>query len=502
MKKRYILLATACLLCACDPVEEDGTFDPIQTTSEAVSQAFSFTQTDADGNPAEDGNYFTYTTSPAQIVKVYNIKSDGSMNVLALGASGSFTIAPNRGSDPNQKFYVMLYNTDGTEIVAEKTANVYVKQDLTTAEKLFCSNSGRKVYKWNTSAVNGRVWGNFAYGGGTTNGETFAKNGDGQWWGVVEEAEWADQVKHTVSGQLTGEESFDAYMVFTEDGMIEKYDGNGSKLNETTYEVVEQTENTDWAKYHLKTGENSILWPFEMNGGGKYVTEYEVVYITPSEMTLVYPDGGNFSGLGGWDEAAFWQFKAEDYEGCLANVDGSEKKWTWNTEAPDGCVWGNIGYKAGTGTELYSQGTGKWWGISQGGDASFGDADQVVNAVGGKLQGDESFDAYFTLSDGGELKKYDGEGNLINTTTWSFDNTRTSENWAVGHLVTGENSVLWPYEINAWKEDHSGEAKYVTDYEVVYLDNEHMTLVYPDGGDFENYGSWSEASFWQFKVKE
>ncbi len=493
MNKRYILLAVAAsVLCACDPVEEDATFDPIETNSEAVSAAFSFTQADKAGNPASDGNYFTYTTSPAQIVKVYNYKADGSVNLLACGASGSFTIAPGRGSDPNQKFYVAVYNSDGTEIVAEKTANVFVKADLTTTEKLFCSDSGRKTYKWNTAAPNGYVWGNCGYGAAAT-GKEFATTGTGQWWGVNADSIWAGQLEHSVKGQLTGEESFDAYMVFTEDGIIEKYDGKGAKLGESTYEVVEQTENTDWAKYHLKTGEDAILWPFEINGGGKYVTEYEVVYLTPSLMTLVYPDGGDFSSLGGWGEASFWQFKADDVEGVLNNLDGSEKKWAWNAEAPNGQVWGNIGYKGCSGTDLYSAGGCVWWGITD--EETFGTEDQLVHAVGGKLQGDESFNAYFTLSADGTLKKYDGEGKLINTTTWSLDTDRTSADWAVGHLVTGENSVLWPYEIN-------GGGKYVTDFEIVYLDDTHMTLTYPDGGDFDNYGSWSEASFWQFKVKE
>ncbi len=490
-------MAAACALCACDPVEEDGSFGDITVSSQEISEAFSFTQADKEGNPAADGNYFTYSTSPAQIVRVFNYKADGSENLLALGASGTFTIAPGRGSDPNQKFYVAMYNSDGERVVAEKSANVYVKAELSTTEKLFCSDSGRKIYKWNTNAPDGCVWGNMGHCGG--NGADVYKTGAGKWWGVTTAEEFEGQLAHSVEGKLTGEESFDAYMVFTEDGAIEKYDGNGAKLGESTYEVVEQTENTEWAKYHLKTGDNSVLWPFEINAGGKYVTEFEVVYISPSAMTLVYPDGGDFkAAYGGWGEASFWQFKAEDYEGCAVGVDGKGKSWTWNTEAADGCVWGNIGYKPGAGETVYASGNGKWWGVA----AAEEFEGQLGHAVGGKLQGDESFNAYFTLTPEGEIKKYDGNGNPINTTKYTFNTDRTAKVssddpsvWAVAHLETGENSVLWPYEIN-------GGGKYVTDYEVVYIDDSHMTLVYPDGGDFENYGSWGEASFWQFKVKE
>lgn len=307
-------MATACALCACDPVEEDKSFDPIEVSSQEISDAFSFVQKDKDGNAAEDGNYFTYNTSPSQIVKVFNYKADGSENVLALGSSGSFTIAPSRGSDPQQKFYVCLYNSEGEKIVAEKTATVFVKQDLTAVEKLFCSNSGRKTYKWNTNAPGGCIWGNMAYQG--TDGSAVYTENSTKWWGVVSDTEFADQLKHSVSGALTGEESFNAYFTLAQNGDLNKYDGEGKLLNTTTwsFNTDKKTVHEDgsvWAVGHLETGENSVLWPFEMNGGGKYVTDYEVVYVDDDHLTLVYPDGGNFSSFGGWDEAAYWQFKTK-----------------------------------------------------------------------------------------------------------------------------------------------------------------------------------------------
>lgn len=483
-------MATACALCACDPVEEDDSFSAIEYTKEAVSEAFSFTQADKAGKPAADGNYFTYTTNPAQIVKVFNYKADGSENQLALGASGTFQIAPSRGSDPNVKFYVATYNADGTRVVAEKTANVFVKAELTPTERLFCSDLGRKVYKWNTRATDGAFWGNMGYCGG--DGSEVYKSGAGKWWGVDGVNEVFDtQLQHSVTGNLTGEESVNAYMVFTEDGTIEKYDENGAKLNETTYEVVAQPneERAAWAPYILKTGENSVLWPFEINAGGKYVTEFEVVYVSPTAMTLVYPDGGAFDGLGGWGEATFWQFKADDYEGAIVGVEGKGKSWTWNPDAPDGQVWGNMGTDGyQDGTKFGLAGEGKWWGVTS--EEEF--ADQLQHSVTGELTGEESFDAYFTLTEDGTLKKYDGNGKLLNTCKWALNTDKASAPWRVGVLETGENSVLWPFEIN-------GGGKYVTEFDVVYADADRLTLVYPDGGKFEG---WQEASFWQFKAKE
>ena len=502
MKNRYILLAAACLLCACDPVEDDATFDPIVTTQEALSEAFSFIQTDKDGNPAADGNYFTYTTSPAQIVKVYNLKADGSQNILATGASGSFTIAPSRGSDPNQKFYVVCYNSDGTEIVSEKTANVYVKQDLTLAEKLFCSSTGRKVYKWNTSANEaGTVWGNDGWiNTSEALGSDFAKSN--HWWGVTSEDDWEGQLKHSVSGQLTGEESFDAYMVFTEDGTIEKYDANGTKLNETTYEIIELTENTQWAKYRIKTGENSILWPFEMNacdnlGAPRYVTEFDVVQITASSMVLVAPDGGDYNNDYN-HEVAYWNFKAVDALGCLAGLDGTgSKKWTWNTAANKaGRVWGNDGWldiTAKSGSEFAS--SDHWWGVASEDEWE----GQLMHSVSGALTGEESFDAYMEFTEDGRLIKYDANGNKLNETEFDLVEQTENTNWSQYKLKTGENSILWPFEMNASK--NFGAPRYVTEYDIVFLDDNTMTLVAPDGGDYNSDACNHEVAYWNFKAK-
>ncbi len=504
MKNRYILLAAACLLCACEPVEDDATFDPIVTTQEALSEAFSFTQTDKDGNPAEDGNYFTYTTSPAQIVKVYNLKSDGSQNLLATGASGSFTIAPSRGSDPNQKFYVVTYNSDGTEVVSEKTANVYVKQELTLAEKLFCSSSGRKVYKWNTTAnKNGYVWGNDGWIDVTTaSGADFVTSG--HWWGVASEDDWAGQLGHSVSGQLTGEESFDAYMVFTEDGTIEKYDANGTKLNETTYEIIELTENTQWAKYRIKTGENSILWPFEMNantnfGAPRYVTEFDVVQISATSMVLVHPDDGDYTSEACKHEVAYWNFKAVDGMGVLAGLDGTgSKKWTWNTTAnKNGYVWGNDGYidvATASGADFVT--SGHWWGVAKEDDW----AGQLGHSVSGQLTGEESFDAYMEFTEDGRIIKYDAQGNKLNETEYELVEQTENTQWAKYKLKTGENSILWPFEMNA--KTNFGAPRYVTEFDVIITDEDTMTLVFPDGGDYYNEDYSREVAYWNFKAKK
>ena len=502
MKKALYIIAAASLMVACDPVEEGGSFTPTAVVDSQLSQQgfFTFTQTDAAGNVAADGNFFTYTTNPSTIVRVYNYKADGSENQLALGSSGTFAIQPGRGSDPNQKFYVQVVNSDLSKAQAEYSATVFVKQELSMSEKLMASNSGKKVWKWDPS-INGVIWGNMGYCGGS--GADVALSGNGQWWGVTgpeDDAEagtsgFASQLGHSVSGQLTGEESLDAYMVFTEDGEIQKYDKDGMLINKTTYELqnydASAIANGAWKCANLVTGENSVLWPFEINAGGKYVTNFEVCYLTVDKMCLVYPDGGDFGSLGNWGEATFWHFASNsDLEGMAEGVDGNGKAWTWNTECPNGgVVWGNMGYCGGNGADVFA-GNGKWWGVTS--EAEFGD--QTGHRGGDTVSGDESMDAYMIWKDG-EITSYNAAGQAIRNGTYKFEIVEGNP-WKLADLKieSSNGAILWPYEINSGGNMPST-------YEVCYMTNSAMTLVYPDGGDFGSLGNWGEASFWQFKAK-
>ena len=55
----------------------------------------------------------------------------------------------------------------------------------------------------------------------------------------------------------------------------------------------------------LKTSEGAILFPFEINAGGRYVKDYWIFSISDKEMILTYPDNGAFSG---WSEGTYWNF--------------------------------------------------------------------------------------------------------------------------------------------------------------------------------------------------
>ena len=54
MKKlSYFALAATAILCACDPIEEDGSFDPVKVSADVMNanDFITFTQKDANGNP-------------------------------------------------------------------------------------------------------------------------------------------------------------------------------------------------------------------------------------------------------------------------------------------------------------------------------------------------------------------------------------------------------------------------------------------------------------------
>ena len=66
MKKSIIcLIVAAGMAVSCDPIKDEKDFDIYSVSASEIESAISITQTDANGNPAADGNYFTFTTNPA-----------------------------------------------------------------------------------------------------------------------------------------------------------------------------------------------------------------------------------------------------------------------------------------------------------------------------------------------------------------------------------------------------------------------------------------------------
>ena len=504
-------MAAVGLFTACDPSKSEKDFDPVAYEAGDLEKCITIAQTDADGNPAEDGNFFTYTTNPATMVTVYNYLSDGSENKLAYGFSGSFAIKPARGADPNQTFYIRTINSDNSEAVISKTYNVFVQTDLEESVRYLASNAyGIKVWKWDNTLDNqGVVWGNMGYCGGS--GTDVGTYGNGQWWGVVAESETVEgsgngflqQLQHTHDGAYHGDGDVDnSYMTFNDEGVATTYDANGEIIRQAPYSVEEFNLDAEWRKGLLKT--TAILWPYEINSGGNVPGEYEIVYLTPDKMTLVYPDGGAYGELGNWGEATFWHFCSNtDVEGmAVGGYEDASKDWTWDSGLDDNgnelVVWGNMGYCGGSGTDVGVGHNGQWWGVVAESETVAGSGNgfmqQLQHTNDGNAYGDESMDAYFTLTSEGTISRYAGDGSLINSGSFEFDASVANE-WKVADLKTTAGTILFPYEIN------SG-GNMPTQFDVVYLTGSKMCLVYPDGGAFGDLGNWGEATFWHFKVKE
>lgn len=497
MKKYILCLAAASALFACDPIEDRDSLGMDIVNPTKLAEGIVIVQKDIDGNAADDGNYISYSTNPSTIVNVYTLKADGSENTLAIGASGSFVLAPSRGSDPNQTVYFKALNPDNTYTTVEKIVNVYVATDLPADMKLAVSDSGEKIWKWDTEAPDGVVWGNMGYCGGANDWNTSTA---GKWWGVTSEEEFLGQLNHSNTGTATGEESMDAYMVWKEDGSLLKYNSNGNLLNTGSFKIVDYNPEGEWRKGILETSAGAILWPFQINAHDNdpsniCPTQFEIVHLSVDKMVLVYPDKGDFGALGNWGEASFWRFaSSSDKPGLIAGY-GEGNVWTWNTDGKNGgIVWGNMGYCGGNGAAVYTNSEGRWWGVGTE-DEFLG---QLEHSDTGVATGEENLNAYMIFKQNGDLEKYDANGKQLKAGTWKLD-TSVANDWKVANLETTAGTILWPFQINAHKNDPSNICP--TTFEVVYLSGDAMSLVYPDNGNFDALGGWGEATFWHFKRK-
>ncbi len=497
MKKQLIFMVAAIgLLTACDPSKDSISMPGNSSlTGEQLASGFTVTQysDEAYTTEAADGNYFKFTTSPARVVSVYQLDEEGARNDLSAGKpNGTFKIVPKRGNPTTQTYYVETRDFNGNTIVATKTANVYVPQELEPVVRILASDAyGSKTWKWDTEfRADGAVWGNCGYAAG----EDWTS---GIWWGAKPE-ELSGQLQHSDTGVATGEENANATMVIYDDGSLACFDAGGNQIRKGKYSVEGWTGEKNqasidgsqaaWAYGTLKTTEGSILFPFQINGGGTKPTAFEILQLDASHLKLMYAA----PGTGGWGEATWWAFKSlSDPEGSLTAY--GTKGWTWDTEfREDGAVWGNCGYAAG---EDWTSGI--WWGAKP--------ADltgQLQHSDTGVATGEESADAYMTFDwKTGTVKSYSGAGAEIRSgkfeiPAWydgekgqpSIDGSQSA--WAYGTLHTDAGSILFPFKIN-------GGGTKPTDFEILQLDSDHMKLVYAAPGT----GGWGEATWWAFKAK-
>lgn len=503
MKKSILLFAISLgILTSCDPIKDEKDLDVTKITSDQLLANATFKQfaaiTDEEGNitgytEAADGNYIEYNIPNVSGVNIYTLQTDGSEKALQNAATGTFQhtgggmfiLMPRRGSDPEQEVFFRYINQNGESVSASKKFTVTVPSDMAYELKLLCSNDyGEKTWKWDLS-ITGAVWGNMGYLPG--DGASVGTTGNGQWWGVTSTEEFNGQLNHTHNNTNNGDGDLNAYMVFNEDGSLVSYTAGGDVIRKGTFKVdgYNNSDPAAWKVGDLVT--DAILWPYEINSGGNIPGTYEICYLTPDKMTLVYPDGGS---QGAWGEATFWHFYSDsDQLGMVAGYDAG-KDWTWDSSIT-GAVWGNMGYCGGAGADVGKTGNGQWWGVTSTEEFN----GQLNHSHNGANNGDGDVDAYMTFGTDGILTSYTPGGDVIRKGTYEFKAVKGND-WKVADLVT--DAILWPYQIN-WKDN--GFDAIPGTYEVVYLTNDKMTLVYPDGGAYDGLGNWGEATFWHFKAK-
>lgn len=166
---------------------------------------------------------------------------------------------------------------------------------------------------------------------------------------------------------------------------------------------------------------------------------------------------------------------------------GQESRtWTWNTEAPYGYVWGNMGYHGAPAHSVASDGDGLWWGVS----SEEGFLDQLHQSDTHIPTGEESMDATMTFYADGFICSNDAQGNRIRQGQWSIvPNDDINDDMKEGDLNTTAGSILFPFAINR-------EGEKPKHFEILSLTNSTLTLCYADAG----LGEWGEATFWQFKA--
>ena len=469
------------LMASCTPDVIPGGSAEITVTQDGLQNCFIIDgqYSDATCKTAQnDGNYIKYHTSPATTVRITNTKTDGSENVLAVGASGVFNITPKRGNSPVQSYTVSAINQDASIISFTSSVTVYVPADLAPEVKFIAGDSGTKRWTW--ASDTDPVWGN---AGNTGNGASFTAGVvDGQWWGCSPEG-LLEQLDHS-GGVETGAESPNAYMIFDEDGNITTFGGDGTQLYKSSYVIADYDANraSGWQLAKLQTASPAVLFPYSINEGGVTVTEFDLMYLDANDMTLVYTKG---NGAGSWGEITWWKFKnASDYEGALTNYDS--RKWGWAYE--DAPVWGNAG-NSGNGAG-FTAGVvdGQWWG------ATPAELLGQLDHSGGVEYGDEDFGAYMIFSSNGTVNTYKADGTKIRGGEFSVDDfdINRHDNWQLGTLNTTEPAILFPWSIN-----EGGTP--VTSFDLMYIDGHNMTLVYTKGN---GAGSWGEISWWKLAPKD
>ncbi len=296
MKKIFMmaLAASAIVLTACDPVQEDTYKNNQQTvTAEQLRNNSSVTVVQENGKNVNCVHVTSSVSAPIQWFNgvLYSTNPTDDIIMLVTGP---------------QTLTITAMNPDGTLVSADYPVNIEELSENYPVDPhwgMLCG-AGSKEWVWDDS--DGMCWGNCGYLSGV--------NGDiGTWWGVSA-PDVAGQISHY---GYDLDDSGDATMTFVLAGtkIIKSSGGTGTfSFDFTNSGWVDNDgnkgENADpdnlWAIGQLKATGDGVMFPQHVNSD-IHVTQYDVNYIDDEKMILTYTTPDQES----WGEATFWKFKAK-----------------------------------------------------------------------------------------------------------------------------------------------------------------------------------------------
>lgn len=469
---------------ACEPQLIDGPDAYASVDEVTLAEGITYTQY-ADKEctqPDPNGNFVKYS-SACGVVQVYSMTGEVP---LMTGAGGVFKLPVKRGHVGNISMRFRLINADGTLTWATKEFTCTPPSALTRDQILITGDYGKKVWMYEQFA---EAYGNAGYIDG--NGAMFdgINSWDSKWWGIADNDTFIDQVG-ALSDKEYGDENLSAYMVFDEDGVVSTFapDGTFIRKGGFTLTEVDETRASGWELAKLTTSEPATLFPWDVAGTGT-VTEFDVMYLTPQNMTLAYVP----AGAGDWDTITYWRFVSGTPD--MYTLEG---KWTYGTTLNKRYSFTYGGApKEGEGFE-YNVLTGELPGFSWGYAPDRLAEKSEIFADKGQVFGDAAPGAYMEFKEDW-VTAYSPEGEKVRTATWSIQmndptvkGRRGDNGIELGTLSTTGPALLFP-----WTFQEPGVP--VTEYQIMYYDSNNIVLIKEGPKDEE----FDDLTLWVFeRVKE
>ncbi len=463
---------------SCEPQLIDGP-DAYASVDEAIlAEGITYTQySDKECTQLDPAGNFVKYSSAAGVVQVFSMTGQ---SPLITAAGGTFKLPVKRGHVGNISMRFRLQNADGTFTEATKEFTCTPPSALTREQILLSGDYGQKVWMYDQTFA---PWGNAGYLEGEGAMFDVINGWDSWWWGVEDNETFVDQVAGGIADKVYGDEDMSAYMVFDEDMLVQTFKSDGTLIRKGGYtlENYDPTRASGWELGKLTTSEPAILFPWDVDGSGS-VKEFDVMYLTPQNMTLAYVP----AGAGDWDTITYWRFVSGTPD--MYTLEG---KWTYGVELNSrySFVYGGAP-KEGEGFG-YNVLTGDLPGFSWGYAPSRLAEKSELYADKGQVFGDAAEGAYMVFNEDW-VTSYSPAGEKVREATWSIQmndptvkGRRGDNGIELGTLTTTGAGLLFP-----WTYQEPGVP--VTEYKILYYDSNNIVLYKegPEDPEFDNMTMW------------